>query len=243
MGVDPKNCTRECCSWVFAELSSEEFCELTELMRFGKFEKGEVIFQEGTSSSGLYVVCKGRVKVLQQSQVNVKKQLLKLIGPGELLGECTLFDDQGLYTSLAQTISESELSFIEKDSFIRCIKRKPQICIKLIEKLSRELKAFQSKLIETSYQNIEARLSRLILLMADKFGVKKDSGIDVNLQLSRSELAEMAGVTTETVIRTLSKLREGDLITLDGANVFIKDKKSLQKLTKPLPVILTENIL
>jgi CRP/FNR family transcriptional regulator len=113
----------------------------------------------------------------------------------------------------------------------------------LIEKLSRELKAFQSKLIETSYQTIEARLSRLLLLMADKFGVKKDLGINLDLELSRSELAEMAGVTPETVIRTLSKLRKKDLIELNDTQVLIKDKESLEELTKPLPIILAENIL
>lgn len=244
MGKGNKSCSQKCCSTVFSNISShQEFSQLTQLMNFCRYQKGELIFRETTAASGIYIVCEGQVKVVQRSQTNVKRQLLKLIGPGELLGECTLLDGQGMYTSNARTITESKLAFIEKSDFLNFIQNKHQIALNLIEKISRELKAFQSKLIETSYQNIEARLARLLLLMADKFGAKRDSGTSLDLELSRSELAQMAGVTTETVIRTLSKLKDEDLITVDGPHIFIKDREGLKDLTKPLPIILAENVL
>lgn len=243
MGKGNRSCSQQCCSTIFSTISSQEFSQLTQLMNFCRYQKGELIFREMTAASGIYVVCEGRVKVVQRSPANVKRQLLKLIGPGELLGECTLLDGQGMYTSNARTIAESKVAFIEKSDFLNFIQDKHQIALNLIEKISRELKAFQSKLIETSYQKIEARLARLLLLMADKFGAKRDSGTSFDLELSRSELAQMAGVTTETVIRTLSKLKGEDLITVDGPHIFIKDRDRLKGLTKPLPVILVENIL
>ncbi len=238
-----ESCSQQCCSTVFSNISDQEFSQLTQLMNFCRYQKDELIFREKTVSSGIYVLCEGRVKMVQRSQANVKKQLLKLIGPGELLGECTLLDGQGMYTSNARTITESRLAFIEKSDFLNFIQDKHQFALNLIQKISRELKAFQSKLIEASYQTIESRLARLLLLMADKFGIKKDSVIDFDLELSRSELAEMAGVTPETVIRTLSKLKGENLISVDGRQVSIKDKEGLKDLTKSLPIILAENIL
>ena len=85
-----KECCGEC-SWLFSGLGSETLEAIREMSRSLQYPKGEVVFQEGEPAFGLYIICKGKVKLAKHS-LRGKKQILKLLGPGELLGEKTLFD-------------------------------------------------------------------------------------------------------------------------------------------------------
>ncbi|NIT78170.1 MAG: winged helix-turn-helix domain-containing protein, partial [Thermoplasmata archaeon] len=67
--------------------------------------------------------------------------------------------------------------------------------------------------------------------------------LDIGLNLSRAELAELAGIAPETAIRTLSRLREQGLLQLEGHRINILDLDGLQRLARPLPVAVRENLL
>jgi CRP-like cAMP-binding protein len=227
--------------WVFAELSEEGQRELGELVRRIDYGKDEVIFQEGEPSFGLYFICQGRAKLAKRSRKG-KRQILKLVGPGEILGEKTMFD-QEVYTAYAKTIEPTILYFIERGAFLDFLRRHPKVALHLIEKLSRELKAFQNRLLEVSYEGSVERLARLLLAVGDSCGVAEDERLYLGLELSRAELAEMAGISTETAIRTLSRLKERGLIEIDGHKIYIRDRRGLERLAEPFFPDTRENLL
>jgi CRP-like cAMP-binding protein len=238
---DCSECRKEFCSWIFSELSDEDFSKFTRLVKKVGYEGGETIFQEGALAFGLYIVCQGKVKVTGKAPCG-KRQILKLLGPGELLGEEALFAD-GSYTIFARTLEPSTLAFVPKDRFLEFISEHPVVAFKLIEKLSRELVAFQSKLMETAYESSEGRLARLLLVIGERFGQAEGSRLYLGLDLSRAELAELAGIAPETAIRTLSRLREEGLIRLEGQRITILSLEGLQRLAKPLPITVRESLL
>jgi len=106
------------------------------------------------------------------------------------------------------------------------------VVFRLFEKLSEELKAFQCKLAERSYNGSKERLARIILALGE-------SGVE----LSRTELAEMAGVSSKTAIRTLGELEERGIIAVDERKVTVLDPKSLQNLAEPFPFSLNKNLI
>ncbi len=229
------------CSWLFSGLGPEGLEKLRKMSRTLRYERGQVIFEEGEPAFGLYIVCQGKVKLAKHS-LKGKKQILKLLGPGEILGEKTLFDRE-VYTAYAETLEDTTLHFIEREPFIEFLKEYPEVALRLIEKLSRELKAFQDKLMEASYEGSLERLARLLLMMARKYGVETEKGLDVGVELSRQELAELAGISTETAIRMLSRMKDRGLITLEGHKIYILDRSSLNELANPFYVTLKENLL
>jgi CRP-like cAMP-binding protein len=229
------------CSWLFSDLGSQAREKIRKMSRSLHYPKGEVIFQEGEPAFGLYIICQGKVKLAKRS-LRGKKQILKLLGPGEVLGEKTLFDRE-VYTAYAETLEETTLHFMEREPLFEFLKEHPEVTLKFIEKLARELKAFQDKLMEASYEGSLERLARLLLLMSKQYGVQTEKGLDIGVDLSRQELAELAGVATETVIRMLSRLKDRGLIALEGSRIYIRDREGLSKLAEPFLIALKENLL
>lgn len=233
-------CTGEC-SWIFTSLAPKERARLQETSRTYEIPRGEIVFREGEPAFGIYIICQGKVKLAKHS-LKGKIQILKLLGPGEILGEKTLFDRE-VYTAYAQALEDTRVHFVERAPFVTLLREHPEISIQFIEKLSRELKGFQDKLMETSYEGGLERLSRLLSMMARQYGVETDQGIDIGVKLSRQELAELVGVSTETAIRLLSRMKDRGLIAMDGPTIVITDRDGLNRIAEPFLVSLKENLL
>ncbi len=226
---------------MFRDLSQDAWEELRRLMHPLRMGAGEVIFREGMPSFGLYIICRGKVKLAKHTRGG-RSQVLKLLGPGEILGEKTLFDGE-TYTCYAKTLEPSQLMFIPRNDFLAFVRRHPEVAIRLVEKLSRELKAFGDRLVEIASRSAKERVARVLWELAKAFGKETEEGLDVGLKLPRAELAEMASTSTETVIRILSELAERGIICLDGARIIIKKPDTLRTLAHPFRTFLRENVL
>jgi CRP-like cAMP-binding protein len=160
------------------------------------------------------------VKLVKRS-MRAKSQILMIVGPGEIIGETTLFD-KGSHNAYAKTLDPVTVGFIERGDFFYFLERHPKTIFRLYERLSEELKAFQNKLAERSYSSSKERLARLILHLGR-------SGVE----LSRAELAEMAGVSSKTAIRTLSELESRGIIAIESRKIRILREEYLQKIVEP----------
>ena len=215
---------------IFSDLKERDLEKLRQNMRKIKYDRGEIIFQEGAPAFGFYLVFDGMVKLVKRS-MRAKSQILKIVGPGEILGETTLFD-KGSHNAYAKTLEPVMVGFIERGDFFYFLERHPKTIFRLYERLSKELKAFQNKLAERSYSSSKERLARLILHLG-KSGV----------ELSRAELAEMAGVSSKTAIRTLSELESRGIIAIESRKIQILREDYLQKIMEPFSVPLEENLI
>jgi len=95
---------------VFSDLSARDLAELEQFVKHIKYGPGEIIYQEGAPTFGFYLLFEGQVKEVKRS-LGGKKQILKLVGPGELLGETTLFD-KGVHIAYTKTLSRSVVGFV-----------------------------------------------------------------------------------------------------------------------------------
>ncbi len=226
------------CSWIFTELDKKGQHELRELMRPVEYKADEAIFHEGTPAFGFFIICSGKVKLIKQGPAG-KRQILKIVGSGELLGEENLFDG-GTHTASARTLEPTRARFLKREDFLDFLKRHPMVALRLAEKVARELQGFQAKLIETAYESCRARLARLLLAFAEKYGTGEG---EIQACISRTDLAEMAGISTETAIRTLGEFEERGLVVLQRRKIRILDRARLEEIAAPLPVETIENLL
>jgi len=221
-----------CTSPLFSGLKPEEYAELLKRAQYFDRRMGELIFQEGMPAEGIYLICRGKVKLVQRTPDRRKKQILKLLGPGELLGEETCLAG-GTYSAYARALEPTRLCFFYKEDFLNFLDRHSSVALKLLEKLSRELKAFQSMLVELAYERGEERLARMLLKLGEKFGIQQGEACVIDLRLSRTELAELLGLRPETTTRILSRWRAEGVLSIKGRQLVILDVERLSAYAKP----------
>lgn len=215
---------------IFSDLDEQSLSELQQEVKSINYGPEEIIFQEGAPSFGFYLIHDGLVKLVKRT-LRGKKQILKLAGPGEYIGETTLFD-KGTHIAFAKTLTDVEVGFIERGNFFYFLEKHPEIVFRFFAKMSEELKAFQSKLAERSYNSSKERLARFILRLGRE-----------GIELSRSELAELAGVSSKTAIRTLGELEDRGFIKMRDRKIDILDEESIEELAATFPINLDQNLI
>jgi CRP-like cAMP-binding protein len=214
-----------------ADLPVDDLGEFQSCGVSGLYKARQVVFHEGTPATGLYVLCHGTVKLYQSDRFG-RDYIIDVATPGALLGELAL-DDGHTYSSSAEALTEAQLSFLPRERLVRFIERHPLTGVRLIAELSRTLAHTRRKAGELALKRADARLAELLVRLAAD--VRRTNGmgsgpIRIPLTYSRRDLAEMIGVSTETAIRLLGKLKRNRLITTTEQEIVISDLERLTRL-------------
>lgn len=237
---EARPCAGEC-SWLFAGSPRQVQEQLRQASRTVRYRMGQLLFHEGEPGFGLYLICAGKVKLTKRTPAG-KRLILQLRGPGDVLGAENAFGGDA-YIADAQALEDVSLHFIEKSAFLAMMEHAPKVSVRLIQDLSQDLKLCQSKLIETAYESGQERLAHTLMSIARRYGLPRPKGIELGVELTRGELAELAGLTTETTIRILSKLQRRGWIALKGSNIRLLNAKAIEGLVEPgLDVLLRRSL-
>jgi len=211
---------------LFCCLSLEQLTELSDKIKRLTFKKGQVIFNEGNQPYGLYCLKKGKVKISKLGDEG-KEQIVRLAKDASLVGYRSILSSTSYYAT-ATAIDETEVCYIPKSMIFQLIKENPNFSLAMIGLLSDDLKRAENKITNMAQKHVRERIAEAILLLKECYGVKSDnSTIDSNL--TRREIANIAGTTTETSIRILSEFNRDKIIELNGKNIKVL---SLNKLLR-----------
>jgi len=210
----------------FAELSPDDLAEFQACRITGLYKPRQVIFHEGTPAGGLWVVCQGTVKLYRSDRFG-RDFIIDVATPGAILGELVL-DDVETYSASAEALTPSQLSFLPRARLVRFVERHPQTGVRLAATLSRALADARRRAGELALKRADARLADLLLRLAG--GAAGDGPTRIRLAYSRRDLAEMIGVSTETAIRLLARLKRGRMIATNHREVVITDVERLTRL-------------
>ena len=156
-----------------------------------------------------------------------KEQIIRFSKDGDILGYRSLLSNEP-YHATATAMEDSYICTISKEKFLTVIEDNPKLSFKVIQLLSKDLKGAEQHLIDVAQKSVKERIAESLLLLQTTFGYLADNRT-INIQMSRSEIADMAGTTTESTIRTLAQLNEKNIIELNGKNIVINDMKELIK--------------
>jgi CRP-like cAMP-binding protein len=200
--------------------TSDEISKHISIVMAGcKFKAGENIFKVGDRPLGLFAVRKGIVKLEALSEDGAA-HTLRLIGPGGLIGYRTFFN-QINYKHSAFAVEDSDLCFIPGKEVLELFKCHPELGLKMINQLGLDLDQAETKWIDQIDKGAAARVADALLFLNERF---KDSS------WTRKEIAEWAGTTTETVIRTLAIFEKEGIISQNYKNFkVLNEKKLLEK--------------
>ena len=212
---------------VFCQLSDDELVNLSIQKNCNYYQKGQQIFYEGNSPTGLYCVNKGKVKV-SQSGSEGKEQIIRLAKDGDILGYRSLISGE-VYTSSAIAMEDSKVCLIPKALFFDLIKSNSDITSKIMKLLATDLGEAENKITNLAQKPVIERLAEAILMLKEYYGYTKDES-SLNLTITREEIANIVGTATETAIRILSELKRDGIIDLEGKKIKILNNDALIKL-------------
>jgi len=191
----------------------------------------EVLFDAGDVADGCYRLERGLLKVSIASPQG-DERILTILGPGAIVGELAIID--GLPRSAAVVaIRDCKLSFISRESFVRCLREHPEIYRDIVSILVSRLRETDNAMAAASFLTVKARVARALLELAEHLGRQMESGRIVILhKIRQSDIAAMAGVARENVSRTLTELKRRGLISQSSSYYSINDKAKLLRETE-----------
>ncbi|MGM0395632.1 MAG: Crp/Fnr family transcriptional regulator [Bacillota bacterium] len=206
---------------IFSNLTKEEMFEIAMITLEKHVEKGEAIYTAGDRHDSLYVIHKGKVKITRISESG-KEQILRVLGPGEFMGELTLFSKE-LTKDNAFAMENTIMCRIDGQDLKGLMSTYPSIAMKILEELSQRLEKAETLVEDISLSSVERRIAKSILSLEDK-------GI-VKLQMTKGNWASHLGMSQESLSRKLGQLQEMGLIKLQGQRIIhVLDKEKLAEI-------------
>ncbi len=200
---------------LFSGVTDEDLVLLVEICRLREHPRADILFEQGETATGFYVVAAGKVKIYKLSP-DGKERILHIIQPGNTFADAAIFAD-GCYPAFAETLEKSSLIFFPKADFLNLLHQHSQISINMIGGLARFLRQFTTQIEDLTFRDVPARLARYL---SDLGG---DQQVNLVLPISKSQLASNLGTVSETLSRTFRKLSDEGIIQVQGKNIEILD--------------------
>lgn len=192
---------------IFDNLSDDEMVEIAKIAQRKEFAKDEMIYMAGDLGDKLYVVNSGKIKVSRISDTG-KEQVIRVLGTGDFMGELALFNRSELRDN-AIALSDVVMCVISADEMKESMRKYPDISIKIMEELSNRLEDVETLIENISIHGVERRIADSLIGLSDERG-------EINLKMSRKDLASHLGMSQETLSRKLRSFEETGLIKLVG---------------------------
>ncbi len=202
------------------------FTEMDKFVERKFFKKGQILFNPGVIARGLYFIESGKLKISRYGS-NAKEQIIKIISQGDVIGhQALLFEKK--FSDYAEVIEDAEILYMDAMDFEYLCNEYPGIMSHFVKLLCSDLVKMEDKLVSIAYEPVRGRLASLLLELEEIY--KNGSGAIINL--SRSNLAKLIGTAKETAIRLLTEFKTEGLITSDGQDLIIKDRKGLKRISQ-----------
>lgn len=212
---------------LFERMSPEEREELRGMMSQTTLRRGEVLFNEGDSGDRLYILLTGKVK-LGHTSVDGRENLLAVLGPGEVVGELTLFDP-GPRSTTATAVATTELLALEHNQLMGFIDSHPTLAKDMLRALAVRLRRTNIALADLVFSDVPGRVAKALLDLAERFGAPTEDGIHVPHDLTQEELAQLVGASRETINKSLAEFVSRGWIRLEGRAVTLIDVERLKR--------------
>jgi CRP/FNR family transcriptional regulator len=226
---------------LFAGLQEKDLQKIRAIATPRQFRKRDILFSDGGEAKGFYVILTGKVKLYKIS-LEGKEQILHIVSAPDTFAEAALFLE-GTYPAFAETLMDSQLLFFPKRNFIELIEKNPQLSINMIVSLSQYLKRFASLIEELSLKEVSSRIAKYLIDLSLKLS-KVDTtrfregkvSTEIELDLSKTQLASKLGTISETLSRTLAKMRAKKIIDVKKNRILILNRKLLEEMASGMKI-------
>jgi|SRR6185312_15342180 len=198
---------------------------LIENRNVNAYRKKQIIYSQGNHPNRLYYVIKGKVKTFRIHD-DGKELVTELYSPGDFLGYIALLEET-VYKDTAEALEETELAVIPKEEFEELLNKNPEVTKKFIQLLAKHITENENHLLGLAYNSLRKKVAEALIMLQKKYKNNQD---DFSINISRENLAHIAGTATESLIRTLGDFRHEKLIEINGIGIKIVNYKNLENM-------------
>ncbi len=227
MNENCENCTARKAGF-FCQLTPKASKSFDASKSVSVYPEGAVLFLEKQQSRGVFVVCEGEVKLTISSSEG-KMLILRIAKPGEILGLMSVLSGSP-YEVTAETLRPCQVAFIRQDDFLRFVAENSEALQAIVKQLSSNYHGACEQLRTVGLSaSAPEKVAKLLLELATGAEETK-AGIRIRLSLTHQEIAELIGISRETVTRTLSDFKNRHLVSISGSMLTISNRQALNSL-------------
>lgn len=212
---------------LFEGLDEEQQASLQSKMGQNTLRRGEVLFEENDPGTRLYIITEGKIK-LGHTSPDGRENLLAVLGPGEIIGELTLFDP-GPRSTTATAVSPVTLLYLDHKDLVDILYNNPSMSKHMLRALARRMRRTNESLADLVFSDVPGRVAKALLDLAERFGSNTELGVHVPHDLTQEELAQLVGASRETVNKSLADFVSRGWIQLEGRAVTLLDVERLAR--------------
>jgi CRP-like cAMP-binding protein len=191
-------------------------------------KKGKVIFRAGTTSKGLYILKKGKVKIYQINK-DGKEQIVHIYRKGEMMGYRPLLCNEP-HPVHAMALEDVVITFIPASVLLESLNMAPTISRRLLVNLSHEFNVWVNKISFFSQQPIREKVALSLLILNETYKSTTKPRLHTIIDLSREDLANYVGTTVETLVRMLRFFKDKKIIHAQGRKITVLKTKELENI-------------
>lgn len=211
----------------FADLTKQEMRALATRVSKKHLQRGELLFGEGDSCIGLFMVVTGKIRLFNLSPAG-REQVLAVRGPGRSFGDPVVFEG-GNHAASASALEDAELLFISRTDFQNFCREHPEVMFKVIAEVGSRLRRMIGIIQDLSFTTVRQRLIAMVLRLAQTSGTASTEELHVELTKTHEELAAELGTVRELVSRTLRQLQAEGFLEVNGRTIIVKDLAGLRR--------------
>lgn len=210
---------------ILTDILPEDYDALIKNASEEKFAKGEIIFREGTTPTGIFFIKSGKVKKYKVDNAG-KEKIFYVANTGELIGYHSILAAE-CYPDSAAALEASRISFIPKEDFLKVLDQSSLLSKRLLKTLSHEFAVLANTISFFAQRSVRERLAVTLIILREKYKKEALEGEPVFINISRNDIASMANTTRENVVRLLREFKDEQLIETKGRKIWITDVKKI----------------
>lgn len=209
-------------SLIFEHVSAMELGTFCTTKREANYRKGQIVIQQGAQITEFIYVKKGLVKLYTESTQG-RNQIISIARPYDFVSLLTVFSAEQYHYSVT-AIEDTTVCIIDLDKMKELVRDNGNFALDLLERMSRTADKIIGNYNDINRKNLRGRIAYILINFSDTIYLNDT----FELPVSRKEIAELIGMTTENVIRILSEFRKEGIIRINGKEITITDKTRLQ---------------
>jgi CRP-like cAMP-binding protein len=191
-------------------LTPDQLAEVDRRMQVRGYDEDEPVFHAGDRADTLFVLATGTV-TLSRTTVEGRDVLIDVVAPGDLFGTLSALGDP-VYPDTARALSVACALSIGADDFRAVMQRHPSVALEVLDDLAHRLEQSHQRVAHLSVGTVDQRVAAALLRLVAVVGEPHGSGVLLQMPLTRADLASMAGTTTESASRVMSRLRREGVV-------------------------------
>ena len=212
---------------MLADLTPEEQEDLRARGRTRRYKRGTVLYHQGDDSDWVVLLERGRVKVSSATE-DGHQAVLAVLSPGELVGELSTFDGEPRSATVT-AVDDVEAVVVTAPEFRAFLEDHPSVALTLLETVGRRLRDADRIRLEFGGFDIEARVARRLIDLADRFGEGETGVVRISLPFSQEELAAWVGASREAVSKALGVFRARGWLETNRRQLTVLDLAALRQ--------------